>query len=100
MVRVFKLGLALAPSLTMKVLIRIRVREIMALRSKPNFYFLNFFQKCHSGLPDGEDGQVEADHGSLIGPEGTHLLKRNWFRISMNFNKSKILQKGREKAAK
>ena len=39
--------LALAPMLTLKVLVNIRLGQIVLFNSITNFYFLNCFQKCH-----------------------------------------------------
>lgn len=70
MVKMSKLGLALAPMLTLKVLINIRFHNNIPFRSINNFFYKTFLKSTIQGLPDGQDGQVEACHGSRFIPEG------------------------------
>ena len=73
-VRMSKSGLVLAPMVTLKVLVNIRLGQNVPFISIINLYFLNFSQKCHPGLPGGQDGQVGAGHGSHLVPEGPDQL--------------------------
>ena len=49
MVMMSRSELALAPMLTLKVLVNIRLGQNVPFNSITNFYFLNCFQKCHPG---------------------------------------------------
>ena len=48
-VRMSKSGLVLAPMVTLKVLVNIRLGQNVPFSSITNLYFLNFSQKCHTG---------------------------------------------------
>ena len=56
MVRMSKLELALAPTLTLMVLVNIRLGQNVPIGIITNLYFLNFSQKCF-----GSDFSVECD---------------------------------------
>ena len=73
-VRMSKSGLVLAPMVTLKVLVNLRLSQNVPFSSITNLYFLNFSQSVIYGLPDGQDGQVGAGHGSHIVPEGPDQL--------------------------
>ena len=49
MVMMSRSELALAPMLTLKVLVNIRLGQNGPFNSITNFYFLHCFQKCHQG---------------------------------------------------
>ena len=49
MVMMSKSELALAPTLTLKVLVNTRLGQNVPFNSITNFYILNFPQKCHPG---------------------------------------------------
>ena len=70
-VRMSKLGLVLAPMVTLKVLVNLRLGQNVPFSRITNLYFLNFSQKCH---PGAFFGQVGADHGSSVVPEGPDQL--------------------------
>ena len=41
---------------------------------KPTYISLTFLKSAIQGLPDGQDGQVGAGHGSHVVPEGPDQL--------------------------
>ena len=49
MVMMSKSEVALAPTLTLKVQVNIRLGQNVPFYSITNFFFLNCFQKCHPG---------------------------------------------------
>ena len=65
--------LALPPTLTLKVLVKIRLGQNLPFNSITNFYS-SVLKSAIQGLPDGQDGQVGADHGSHVVPEGPDQL--------------------------
>ena len=70
MVIMTKIGLAAAPTFALKILIKIGLCQNVPFSGMNNLYLLNFSQKAIQGLPDSQDGQVGAGHGSNVGPEG------------------------------
>ena len=73
-VRMSKSGLVLAPMVTLKVLVNIRLGQNVPFSGITNLCYLNFSQSAIQGLPDGQDGQVGAGHGSRVVPEGPDQL--------------------------
>ena len=71
MVMMSQSELALVPTLTLKILINVKLGKNVPFSYPTRFYFLIFAQTCHPGGPDGHAG---AGHGSHVGPEGPDQL--------------------------
>ena len=67
-VRMFKSDLVLAPMVTLKVLVNIRLGQNVPFSSITNLYFLKFSLSAFQGVPGGHDVQVGAGPGSHVDP--------------------------------
>ena len=74
MVMMSQSELALVPTLTLKVVVKIRLGQNLPFNSITNFYSYTVLKSAIQGLPDGQDGQVGAGHGSHVVPEGPDQL--------------------------
>ena len=57
---------------TLKVLVYIRLGQNVPFSSITKYFPKTFLKSAIQGLPDGQDGQVGAGHGSHVVPEGPY----------------------------